>query len=187
MDVVVLDACVLYPAQLRDFFLSLAAADLFRPKWSDAIHQEWINALLASRHDLTRKRLEALRDLMNQYFLDSEVRGFETLLQTLTLPDPNDRHVLAAAIHSHADAIITFNLKHFPPAVLAPYGILAVGPDDFASYSLDLDEDEALSALAKMRGRLKAPPMTPTEFIDSIQKAGLPTVAARLRHHATRL
>lgn len=132
-DVVVLDACVLYPAQLRDFFLSLAAADLFRPKWSDAIHEEWISALLANRHDLTRNHLEAIRDLMNQYFLDSEVRGFETLVPTLTLPDPNDRHVLAAAIHSHADAIITVNLKDFPPAVLAPYGILAVAPDDFAN------------------------------------------------------
>jgi predicted nucleic acid-binding protein len=149
-DVVVLDACVLYPAQLRDFFLSLGAADLFRPKWSDAIHEEWINALLASRPDLTRQHLEVIRDLMNQTFLDSEVRGFETLVPTVTLPDPNDRHVLAAAIHSQADAIITFNLKHFPPATLAPYGILSAPPDDFANYLLDLDENEALSALAKM-------------------------------------
>jgi len=157
-DVAVLDACVLYPVQLRDFFLSLAAADLFRPKWSDAIHEEWISALLASRSDLTRKHLEAIRDLMNQYFLDSEVQGFETLIPTLTLPDPDDRHVLAAAIHSRADAIVTVNLKDFPPV-----------------------------ALAKMRSRLRAPAITPTEFVDSIERAGLPAAAARLRHRTTRL
>lgn len=186
-DVAVLDACVLYPAQLRDFFLSLAAADLFRPKWSDMIHDEWINSLLASRSDLTRKHLEAIRDRMNQYFLDSVVQGFDTLIPTLTLPDPNDRHVLAAAIHSHADAIVTVNLKDFPPAALRPYGIVAVEPDVFANYLLDLDQDESISALAKMRGRLKAPAMTPTEFVDSIERAGLFVAAARLRHYITRL
>jgi predicted nucleic acid-binding protein len=186
-DVAVLDACVLYPAVLRDFFLSLAAADLFQPKWSDAIHEEWMNALLANRKDLGRRHLEAIRDQMNRYFLDSVVQGFESLIPTLTLPDPDDRHVLAAAICSSADAIITVNLRDFPPAALKPYTIVAVEPDVFANYLLDLDQNESIAALAKMRGRLKAPAMTPTEFVDSIERAGLLTAAARLRHYATRL
>ncbi|MGA7870410.1 MAG: PIN domain-containing protein [Candidatus Binatus sp.] len=147
-DAAVLDACILYPAQLRDFFLSLAAADLFRPKWSDKIHEEWINALLANRSDLKRRDLEMTRDQMNRYFLDSVVQGFETLIPTLTLPDPDDRHVLAAAIHSRAHAIVTANLRHFPAAALKPHGVVAVGPDQFANYLLDLDENDALSALA---------------------------------------
>jgi predicted nucleic acid-binding protein len=186
-DVAVLDACVLYPAQLRDLLLSLADADLFRPKWSDTIHEEWINALLANRKDLTRNDLEAIRDQMNQYFLDSVVQGFENLIPALTLPDPKDCHVLAAAIHSHADLIITNNLKHFPQIALAQHNIWVADPDQFANYLLDLDEDDALAALAKMRVRLKNPPMTATEFIDSIEKAGLPGIASRLRPLTARL
>jgi len=180
-DVVVLDACVLYRAQLRNCLLSLAAADLFRPKWSDAIHEEWISNLLSNRSDLRRKDLEMTRDVMNSKFIDSVVQGSDPLISTLTLPDPNDRHILAVAIHSHADAIVTFNRKDFPPATLGPYGIVAVEPDEFASYLLDLDEDAALEALAKMRCRLKNPSMTPAEFVDSIEKAGLPFAASRLR------
>ncbi len=128
-----------------------------------------------------------MRDQMDRYFLDSVVRGFERLIPNLTLPDPNDRHVLAVAIHSHADVIVTANLRDFPPAMLAPYGMVAVVPDTFANYLLDLDEDEVLSALAKMRERLKAPPMTPQEFVESIARAGLPATASRLRQYTTRL
>lgn len=179
-DVVVLDACVLYPAQLRNCLLSLAAADLFQPKWSDAIHEEWITNLLSNRSDLRRRDLEMTRDAMNN-FMDSSVRGSDHLIPTLTLPDPNDRHILAVAIHSHANAIVTFNLKHFPAAELRPHGIVAAEPDQFVNYLLDLDEDAALEALAKMRGRLKSPSMAAAEFVDSLERAGLPLTAARLR------
>ena len=120
-DVVVLDACVLYSAQLRNLLLHLAAVDLFRPKWSDAIQEEWITNLLSNRSDLSRKDLEKTRDAMNQYFLDSVVQGSDPLISTLTLPDPDDRHVLAVAIHSRADAIVTFNVKDFPPAASGPW------------------------------------------------------------------
>jgi predicted nucleic acid-binding protein len=187
-DVVVLDACVLYSAQLRNCLLSLAAADLFRPKWSDAIHEEWITNLLSNRSDLRRKDLEMTREVMNQKFLDSVVQGSDPLIPALTLPDPRDRHVLAVAIHSHADAIVTFNLKDFPLATVGAYGIVAVEPDHFANYLLDVDVDAALAALAKMRGRLKNPSMTPAEFVDSIEKAGMPSAASRLRSlHLSRL
>lgn len=186
-DVAVLDACILYPARLRDFFLSLADVDIFQPKWSDRIHEEWIDALLANRTDLSRKDLELTRDQMDQSFPEAVVTGYETLIPTLTLPDPDDRHVLAVAIHSQADAIVTANLRDFPVAALSPYGIAAIAPDQFANHLLNLDEDEALAALARMRSRLKNPPMTASEFIDSFAKAGLPTMARRLRSHAARL
>ena len=186
-EVAVLDSCVLYSASLRDFFLSLADADMFQPKWSAEIHEEWIEALLANRIDLKRRDLELTRDQMDRYFSEAVVLGSEILIPTLTLPDPGDRHVLAAAVHSQADTIVTANLKDFPPAALAPYGIGARGPDDFANHLLNRDENEALSALAKMRTRLKNPAMTPKEFVDSIGRAGLKTTAARLRLHIARL
>jgi hypothetical protein len=178
---VVLDACVLYPAQLRNCLLSLAAEDLFQPKWSDAIHEEWINSLLANRSDLIRADLEKTRDLMNDNFMDSLVHGYDHLISTLTLPDPNDRHVLAVAMHSGAGAIMTFNLSDFPATALNPHGVVTTEPDQFVENLLDLDEDAALEALAKMRGRLKNPSMTAAEFVDSIQNTGLPITASRLR------
>jgi hypothetical protein len=100
-----LDSCVLYPARHRDLLLSLAAAGLFRPIWSNIIHEEWITNLLANRPDLTRAQLEAARGAMDRAFPAASVSGFESLIPALSLPDPGDRHVLAAAIHARAELI----------------------------------------------------------------------------------
>ena len=93
---VVYDACVLYPAPLRDFLLHLAATDLFRARWSEWIHIEWMRNLLARRPDLSRERLQRTRQLMDQSVPDCLVTGYEGLIDSLNLPDSNDRHVLAA-------------------------------------------------------------------------------------------
>lgn len=182
-----LDACVLYPARLRDLLLSLAAADLFQPVWSDLIQEEWITNVLAHRPDLTRVQLEKARDAMNQAFPDASIRGFEPVIATLVLPDPDDRHVVAAAIQARADLIITVNLKDFPPATLIPRGVQATHPDDFVDYLFDLDEEEAFAAIAKMRSRLRTPSMAPKELIESLEKVGLTRTAASLRANVTRI
>ncbi len=126
-----LDASVLYPAPLRDLLLELAVCDLYRAKWSNAVHDEWMGALLRTRPDLTRERLERTRDLMNAHTRDALVTGFDDLIEVLTLPDPNDRHVLAAAIKGRADLIVTTNLKDFPAEALKRWGIEAQHPDEF--------------------------------------------------------
>jgi len=100
---VVYDACVLYPAPLRDFLMHLALADLFRAKWTERIHEEWIGALLQRRPDLTRDKLERTRQLMNQSAQDCLIQGYETLIDAVALPDEDDRHILAAAIYSRGD------------------------------------------------------------------------------------
>jgi hypothetical protein len=97
-----LDASVLYPAPLRDLLMELAVSDLYRAKWSDAVHEEWISALLKNRSDLTRAQIERTRDLMNMHVRDALVTGFEPLIDVLELPDANDRHVVAAAIKGRA-------------------------------------------------------------------------------------
>ncbi|MCA3219062.1 MAG: PIN domain-containing protein, partial [Burkholderiales bacterium] len=104
---VVYDACVLYPAPLRDLLMRLALADLYRARWTDAIHNEWIRALLARRPDLKREDLERTRELMNLHVRDSLVTGFEPLIPSVELPDADDRHVVAAAIHCGASLILT--------------------------------------------------------------------------------
>ena len=117
------DACVLYPAPLRDLLLELALTDLFRAKWSAQIHDEWIQAVLDHRSDLTVAQLRRTRDLMDMHVRDCLVEDFEELIPSLTLPDPNDRHVLAAAIRGRADVIVTYNLTDFPDKALQKYGI----------------------------------------------------------------
>jgi len=119
---------VLYPAPLRDLLMHLALTDLIRAKWTEAIHEEWIRSVLANRPDLTREKLERTRQLMNAHVRDCLVADYEDLIPLLTLPDADDRHVLAAAIRSNADVIVTFNLGDFPPEALTKWGIEAQHP-----------------------------------------------------------
>ena len=99
---VVYDACVLYPAPLRDFLVRLAVTGAFRARWTEAIHDEWVRNLLANRADLSREKLERTVALMNQAVPDCLVEGYELLIGGLDLPDPDDNHVLAAAIRCDA-------------------------------------------------------------------------------------
>lgn len=115
-----LDANVLYPAPLRDLFLQLAVTDLFKAKWTADIHREWIEALMRNEPECGRAALERTRVLMDTATRDSLVTGYEALIDTLTLPDPDDRHVLAAAIVGRCDVIVTQNLKDFPGGGAGP-------------------------------------------------------------------
>jgi predicted nucleic acid-binding protein len=117
-----LDANVLYPAPLRDLLLQLAITDLFRAKWTADIHREWIEALLRQEPHRDRTKLERTRALMDSHIRDCLVSGYESQIPTLELPDPDDRHVLAAAIVGRCDVIVTQNLRDFPDTALAPYG-----------------------------------------------------------------
>jgi hypothetical protein len=125
---VVYDACVLYPAPLRDLLMRLALTDLYRARWTNLIHDEWIRSVLRQRPDLTPDDLERTRSLMNAHVRDCLITGFEHLIPTIRLPDPDDRHVVAAAIHGGASLIVTFNVRDFPPGELAPYGLATQHP-----------------------------------------------------------
>ena len=177
----VLDACVLYPAPLRDLLLSLASAGLFHARWTPEIEGEWTRNLLANRPDLNLAQLRITQERMTAAIPDCMVTHYEPLIAGLSLPDPDDRHVLAAAIAGHADAIVTVNLKDFPAAILATYSLEAQHPDDFVMNQLELREYEALAAIKRMRARLRNPPRTPEEFIDTLQQNGLVQSARRLR------
>jgi hypothetical protein len=105
--IVFFDANVLYPAELRNFLMHLALIGIFRAKWSADVHEEWIRNLLATRPDLTREKVERTRQLMEKAAPDALLTGYEHLIAGLRLPDPDDRHVLAAAIHCGASVIVT--------------------------------------------------------------------------------
>ena len=109
--VVLYDACVLYPAPLRDLLVRIANTGIVRARWSEAILDECFRSILEQRPDLKPDALKRTRELMKQAVPDCLVTGFEALVEGLALPDPDDRHVLAAAIQARAQAIITFNLR----------------------------------------------------------------------------
>jgi hypothetical protein len=89
---VIFDACVLYPAPLRDLLMYLTGSDLFKARWTNEIHEEWMRNLLQNRPDLSRENLERTRCQMDAYVDDCIVTGYEPLIETLQLPDPNDRY-----------------------------------------------------------------------------------------------
>ena len=178
--VVVLDACVLYPAPLRDFLMHLTLLDSFRARWTEKIHSEWIRNVLKSRPDLNLEQLERTKNLMNLHVRDCLVENYESLIETLDLPDKDDRHVLAAAIHAKADVILTFNLKDFPSENLDKYGIEAKHPDKFIVSLIDADAEKVCLATKRQRMSLKNPPKNRDEFLQILRQQNLVETCKKL-------
>lgn len=118
---------------LRNLFVQLALTDLFRAKWSEEIHQEWMSSLLRDRHGISQEKLEKIKDLINKSVPDCIVVDYEPLIKTLDLPDARDQHVLAAAIQCGAGVIVTNNLKDFPEHVLNHFNIQGHKPRSLPS------------------------------------------------------
>lgn len=177
-----LDACVIHPVPVVDSLLSAAHLGLYAPKWTTCIEQEWMKSLEA-RTGKPEGSFLRRRDAIRDAYPDWEVpeAAWARLLPSLALPDPNDVHVLAAAIAGHVDCIVTTNLKDFPDAVLAPFGISAIHPDEFLIAQMDLDEIGMLGAFKRQRERLRRPELGPDAFADALAKSGLVAVAQRLR------
>lgn len=176
-----LDANVLYSAGLRDFPLRLADRRLFTPLWSVEIHAEWIRSVLKDRPDLTHEVLDRTRSVMDQHFPDSLVGGYTGLTSRVDLPDPDDRHVLAAAIHGGADVIVTMNLRDFPNKALAPYGLEAQHPDPFVHGLIQGQPDMVLAVVREHRAALQNPPRSPAGHLAALDGLGLRQTVALIR------
>jgi predicted nucleic acid-binding protein len=181
---VIYDACVLYPAPLRSLLMYLALTDLFRARWTDAIHEEWMRNVQKDYPDITRDKAERVRDLMNAHVRDCLVTGYEDLIPSLSLPDPDDRHVLAAAIRAGAEVIVTANLADFPTRTLEQYGIEVRHPDEFIHRLIEAAPDAVCRAARQQRQGLKNPPMTVEQYLESLERQGLPQTVAALRRFA---
>ncbi len=178
--VVVYDACVPYPAPLRDFLIRLPAAGLFAAKWTERIHDEWTRSVLAKRPELS-DRLPRTRGLMDRAIPDCLVHGYEPLIDALQLPDPDDRHVLAAAIRAGAQLIVTLNIRDFPVEALSAYDIEAVHPDAFVEQQKDLHEAAVVSVAKQHRASLRSPALSTAEYLDTLAAQGLIVTADRLK------
>jgi hypothetical protein len=124
---------------------------------------------------------------MNRHVSDCLVTGYEALIPTLTLPNPDDRHVLEAAIHGQAEMIETYNLGDFPASVLVGYGIEAVHPDEFIARLWDEQPDSVLTASRLHRASLREPPKAAAEYLTTLEQCRLIETVARLRPHEDKL
>ena len=186
--VALLDTNILYPNLMRDILLEAAKLRIFNFRWSRNIRQELLRAYRRQNSDRMSRRFEehTLR-LMDVYFRRLMISGYEYLLPDIHLPDPDDRHVLAAAIHANCDYLVTQNLRDFPAPVCAQFGIEVVHPDNFLLILLARQQDILLESARTCRMRMKNPPMDAQEYLAALRRANLPNFADALRFHTRRL
>jgi hypothetical protein len=179
--VVLVDACVLHQAPVRDLLIRIANTGIVRARWSERILDECIESIARRRPDISPESLDRTRRLMCDAVPDCIVTGFEHLEAGLEIPDTQDRHVLAAAIRAGAQALVTFNLKHFPDHALARYDIDPKHPDEFVLESIDLSPTLVVQCVHEQANALKNPPQTVQELLDTLRRHELVRSVARLR------
>lgn len=179
--VAIYDASVLYPNTLRDLLLRIAQSGLVQAKWTEAILDEMFAALKRDRPDLVPTKLDRTRALMTTAVRDWKVIDYEPLIDSLKLPDPDDRHVLAAAIRARAQVIVTANLSDFPAADLSQWDIEPKSPDAFVRDQIGLDRDMVVAAIQQIADSWRTPQGTPADVLDRLERSGLAVSVAELR------
>ena len=140
---IIFDTCVLYPTVLRKILLGVAKEGLYKPVWSTQILDEWIH-VTRKKNPNGQDTILAQIALLKFQWPNSLVKDYDFDIRSLWLPDENDVHVLASAISSDAEAILTLNRKDFPKKILKDYGIVRYSPDEMLM-SLWIDNSEIIS------------------------------------------
>jgi hypothetical protein len=186
------DACALTGALKRNLLLTLAEAEFFRLRWSGQVLDETqaaIEKILECKgaSDAAARAVRA-RTSMQDAFEEAMVDNFDTFMCLCGgLPDPNDVHVVAAALKTQAATIVTDNLKHFPDALMSPLHIEARSPDAFIADTIALDPGRAVAAISRMRLRFKRPEKTPDILLLDMEASGLIETVDGLRAHVRSL
>lgn len=167
----VLDTNVIYPIDIRDLLFWFAHYDLFTPKWSKHIFDEWFNVML--RKGVSQEEANKRIRKANMAFPDALVENYESLIDGLELPDPKDCHVLAAAIKINANIIVTNNLKDFPKEYLNNFGLTAKSADDFITDTIDLNQNIAIEAFKEMVLNRTNPDLDEFQILDILRRNGL--------------
>jgi len=179
--IVVYDANVLYPNTLRDLLIRISQAGLVQAKWTNEILDEMLRALTRNRPDIPSDKLERLRQLMNGAIRDCLVSGYEPLVEGLKLPDPADRHVLAAAIKAGAQVTVTANLRHFPATDLRQWNVEAKSPDDFVLDQVGIDGRAVAACVQQISDSRTRPPQDTEDVLSQLERDGLVESIAALR------
>lgn len=176
----VYDACVLYPSHVRNILIQCAFDGLVDARWTDDIHAEWIRNLAANSPGTPVSRFEATRDRMKTALPNADVTSYQTLIPSLSLPDPDDRHVLAAAIAGKASVIVTWNLKDFPATALKPHGVARMSPDDFLAGLHAAFLAALIGSIRRARQNLRRTVPLVEEFLDALRAQRLTQLHKRL-------
>ncbi len=171
----VLDTNVIFPVEIRDLLFWFAHFELYTPKWSKHIFDEWIDVM--RRKGVSHDEIEKRTSKANAAFPDALVTNYEALIESLDLPDEKDRHVLAAAIKTNANLIVTNNLEDFPQRILDAYSLSAKSADDFLTDIIDLNHDTAVEAFRRMVLNRTNPDMDEFAVLDSLRRNGLKDTA----------
>ena len=174
------DANVLYPESLRDLLVRLGRSGLYQAKWTEHILDDAFAAIIREQPELAQK-LDRPRELMSGAIPDVTVTGYEDLIPCLELPDPGDRHVLAAAIACNAQVVVTSNTRRYPEGQLQRYNIEAQSPDEFVINVLELAPARVVSIVQDQAQALTRPEMTFEDLLDRFRAVGLPRAAAAIR------
>lgn len=167
----VLDTNIIYPIEIRDIIFWFAYYELFTVKWSGHIFEEWESVM--ERKGVSPDEIKKRTDVANKAFPDALVTNYESLIGCLELPDEKDKHVLAAAIKTNANVIVTNNLKDFPNDYLAKFSLIAKSADDFIADIIDLNQGKAIEAFKEMVLRRRNPDLDEYEVLDNLRKNGL--------------
>lgn len=167
----VLDTNVIYPVIIRDILLWFAHYDLYTPKWSAHIFDEWREVM--TRNGVAEKEATKRAQAPNRAFPDAFVHHYEGIIPNLTLPDPKDCHVLAAAIKANANIIVTNNLKDFPKDYLETFGLGAKSVDDFLTDIIDLNPEVSIQAFREMVIHKRNPKLDEYTVLDHLRTQGL--------------
>lgn len=181
-----IDACSLVGVFRRNLLLTLAEAEFFRVRWSAAVLEEAqraIQTILEGKGATDAKeRARRARQYMERAFEDATVSDFDEFIGVCNgLPDPNDAHVVAAALKTQAAVIVTENLKHFPKSIIYPLNLEARSADTFIADTIALDPGRAVAAVRTMRHRFKRPDKTPEMLLLDMEAAELTETADMLR------
>ncbi|MEK0421620.1 MAG: PIN domain-containing protein [Bacteroidetes bacterium] len=173
--IAVLDTNVVYPVIIRDVLFWFAYYDLYTPKWGEHIFDEWKRVMLEKgvSNEEADKRLAAA----NSAFPDALVTNYKGLIDNLVLPDQDDRHVMAAAIKTNANLIVTNNIKDFPQEYLQSFGLNVKTADDFLTDIIDLNQEHALAAFKEMVLNKKNPKQDEFDVLNLMRNAGLKDTA----------
>ena len=177
---VFLDANVFVVKWINDVILSVGEASLCELSWSSKVLDE-ARAPLKRLCRLDDDSIARCFHAMNKAFPQAMTDDWEPLEGAITLPDPDDRHVVAAARQAGAESIVTFNLRHFPLEALSGYGLVSESPDTFLTRIADAHPEETLRIMTTLVSSKKRPPRTMQEEIQHLENTGAPLFASRLR------
>lgn len=164
--------------------MEIAIEDLVQAKWTDQIHQEWTGNLINNRPEV-KHAVQITREKMDTAVPDALVKDYESLISSISLPDPKDRHVLAAAVKCGAQIIVTTNLKDFPNDYLSGFDVEALHPDKFIEHHFSLNPGAVIACVKRIRARLQNPEMNAESYLVNLATLNLPVTVRLLQDNMT--